>query len=118
MTLGIVNEGLDHLPPLIQFVLAILLLAAGGVGIWRGVRARSPDPPSETRWFFDGPLGQALNSLRDSAQMLERNHETQKKISEQLTKLISVSTEAAGYLRDIRDGQIHARGWGRGGRGD
>jgi hypothetical protein len=55
--------------PLLQLAGAIVVLAALALAVYRGTRDRtaaSPTSvPNEQRYFFDGPMGEALKLLRD-----------------------------------------------------
>lgn len=60
--------------PILQFAAAILTLAGIGYTILRGSkdRGRREVLPSEQRWFFDGPLAEALRYMRENAKAQEQ----------------------------------------------
>ena len=64
--------GIDKLGPfpLLQLVAAIVVLAGLAAAVYRGTRDRklSADQesmPGGVRWYFDGPMNAALETLRD-----------------------------------------------------
>src|ERR1039457_4645190 len=69
--------GIDKLGPfpILQIVGAIIILAGLALAVYRGTRDRrlSIDQmplPSNTRWYFDGPLNAALETLHDQYKVL------------------------------------------------
>lgn len=62
-------DGLDKLNqfPILQFFGGLIVLAGVAYAIFKGQRdsgkAAPPEPP-ELRWYFDGPLVQALHELK------------------------------------------------------
>jgi hypothetical protein len=69
--------GIDKLGPfpILQIVGAIIILAGLALAVYRGTRDRrlSMDQmpiPSNTRWYFDGPLNAALETLHDQYKVL------------------------------------------------
>jgi|ERR1039458_1896039 hypothetical protein len=66
------DQGIEKLGPfpILQISGAILVLAALAIAIYKGSRDRriSSDQQPQTpinRWYFDGPLNAALETLRD-----------------------------------------------------
>src|SRR5690348_13790241 len=58
--------------PVLQFAAAFLVIAGLAFAVYRGSRdRRSADPAlNEQRYFFDGPMGEALKLLRDMRNLL------------------------------------------------
>lgn len=54
--------------PLLQLAAAVIILGSLALAVYRGTRdRRTPDAiaNNEQRYFFDGPMGEALKLLRD-----------------------------------------------------
>lgn len=95
--------------PLLQIAAAIVVLAGLALAVYRGSRDRSlprPAPPSipnEQRYFFDGPIGEALKLLRDI-----RNVQNEiKEHVEPLGELGRAGNKELGEIKDKVDA-IHA----------
>lgn len=79
--------------PVLQFIAAVLGLAAFALAIYKGLRDRpatpapqAPQVPQEQRWFFDGPLSVAIAILRDIKNHMSRLVENTASLPEELRK--------------------------------
>lgn len=101
--------------PLLQIAAAIVVLAGLALAVYRGSRDRSPPRPSppsfpnEQRYFFDGPMGEALKLLRDI-----RNIQNEvKEHVEPLGELGRAGNKELGEIKDkldaIRDAKLTRR---------
>lgn len=90
--------------PILQFAAAVVILAGLAFAIYRGTRDRglqSPpqhQPPSipEQRYYFDGPMGEALKLLRDGRNLLND-------IREHVEPLGEIGRNANRELNEIKD---------------
>lgn len=92
--------------PLLQLAGAIVVLAALALAVYRGTRDRSPPAaaqiPNEQRYFFDGPMGEALKLLRDARNILNE-------IKEHVAPLGELGRNTVKELGEIKDEAQAAR---------
>ncbi len=71
-----VNLGPLEASPLLYALVVVVIAAIGAYAMHSGRRDRKANPegpfPQETRWFFDGPLVQALQLMRDTLESMKR----------------------------------------------
>jgi hypothetical protein len=71
-----VNLGPLEASPLLYALVVVVIAAIGAYAMHSGRRDRKANPegpfPPETRWFFDGPLVQALQLMRDTVESMRR----------------------------------------------
>lgn len=67
--------------PILQFFVGVVIAGAVAFAVYRGTRDRGSSAaplglPGEQRYFFDGPIGEALKLMRDSRNLLNeiRSH--------------------------------------------
>lgn len=90
--------------PILQLAFAILIVGGLAFAIWRANRDRKTGErgsqfsiPNEQLWFFNGPIVEAMNILKDVKNHLSRLVDLhEQKLDEQ--------RETNNYLRDIRNG--------------
>ena len=102
--------GIDKLGPfpILQIVGAIIILAGLALAVYRGTRDRrlSIDQmpvPSNTRWYFDGPLNASLESLHDQYKVLCSIDNEIEKIREEFRNHTRLLEEIKNELRDARN---------------
>ena len=91
--------------PLLQLAGAIVVLAALALAVYRGTRDRTPASPSipnEQRYFFDGPMGEALKLLRDIRNIMNE-------IKEHVAPLGELGRNTVKELGEIKDEAQAAR---------
>ena len=100
--------GLDKLGqwPILQFAAAILMFWAIGYVIVRGLRDKNVEPTHprevhEQRWYFDGPVIQALNKLEGVYRLLDALVDLKKEeIAERRAQHVE-HMKAVNELRDL-----------------
>lgn len=91
--------------PLLQLAAGIAVLMGLAYAIYRGTRDRTPAPPSvpnEQRYFFDGPMGEALKLLRDIRNIMNE-------IKEHVAPLGELGRNTVKELGDLKDEATAAR---------
>src|ERR1017187_1493267 len=108
--------GIDKLGPfpILQIVGAIIILAGLALAVYRGTRDRklSMDQmpvPSNTRWYFDGPLKASLDTLHDQYKVLCSIDNEIEKYGEEFRNHTRLLEEIKQKLSEIRDQGIIRR---------
>lgn len=91
--------------PILQLAAAIMIVAFGGVMMWRALvaksSAQSPTPAApEQRWYFEGPIAEAFKQMARTNQHLERIGEYLKKSNELAEKR---GEQLEDVVRELRD---------------
>lgn len=98
--------------PLLQFAAAVLVLAALAFAIYRGSRdRRSPDAAfaNEQRYFFDGPMGEALKLLRDLRNIANETRAHVEPLGELGRNAVKELGEIKDKVDDIKDMKSNRR---------
>ena len=85
--------------PVLQLAAAVIVLIALAIAVYRGSRDRhtaSPPASFEQRYFFDGPIGEALKLLRD----IRNIHNEIKAHVEPLGELTRNTNRELGEIKD------------------
>jgi hypothetical protein len=117
--------GLDKLGqwPILQFAAALATFAAIVYAVIRGLRDKSVEPPHprdlpEQRWYFDGPVAKALETLRDMRSTLfdirddvrEFAKERREQHAENIKERREQHTEHMKAINDLRSRLPRRRG--------
>jgi hypothetical protein len=102
--------GIDKLGPfpLLQLAAAMVILAGLAVAVYRGTRDRklSADQysmPGSARWYFDGPLNAALETLRDTYRVMCNIDHQVATFGELFRTHIRLLDEIKAEIHDIRN---------------
>lgn len=109
--------GLDKLGPfpLLQLAAALAVLAGVVFAVYRGTRDRrlSADqeypPPSGFRWYFDGPLNAALESLHEQYKVLCSIDNEVEKFGEEFRIQTRLLGEIKLVLSEIKEQGVRRR---------
>ena len=104
--------GFDRLGPfpLLQLVAAVVILVGLAAAVYRGTRDRrlsvDQEPmPGRNRWYFDGPLNAALETLRDQYKVLcsiDRHVETFGEIFRNHSRLLEEIKAELHEIKNVR----------------
>lgn len=88
----------------LQWVAALLVVGGLALAVYRGTRDRRlGEPKAEQRYFFDGPLAEALKLLRDNRNHLGRIVEMHEKQSAEQRDQTELLRAQNGLLAGIKD---------------
>lgn len=91
---------------LLQYALGLGTVVGSSIAAFIGVKAkmrrkdehRTSGPGTE--WFFDGPIGRALETLQGMARTLDEARAENRRFADERNKKLDVQTE---LLREIKD---------------
>lgn len=100
--------------PIIQIAVAAAIAIGAAVAVWRGASGKPKnghDFDNGVQWFFDGPIGKALDLLQAIYRVLTEIRvdqqrfadENNRKLDEQAKLLRDEFDEQSELLREIRD---------------
>jgi hypothetical protein len=92
--------------PILQFAAAVVVLAMLAFAMWRGARNRSGRSSDgivgEQRYYFDGPIGEALKLMRDTRNIMNEVKEHVEPLGEQLRLHTKELGEIKGHVEDLK----------------
>lgn len=95
--------------PILQFFVAVLIACGVAFAVYRGSRDRGGSPPSlpgEQRYFFDGPIGEALKLMRDTRNILNEIREHVAPLGEQARNTNRELGEIKDELARLKDAKL------------
>ena len=101
--------------PILQIAAAMAILAGLALAIYRGTRDRklSTDQenlPISARWYFDGPLNAALETLRDIYRVMASVDNEVKTLGEELRTHSRLLRDIEQKLVEIKDVEMRREG--------